>query len=320
MIGKGTRTSRRALLCLASLVIVLLVAGGILLRGKREREFRRRHGIPKGCSSATVKLFKSVLRRDVDGVRKWASEGGDVNVRSTSGTPLLVRWARVIDIYDDDLRMGMVEVFIQAGADVNAADRRGETALEEFTDMGHPDVANRLIAAGARADIFVAATLGRIDLVTKLLADQPDLVNARQRGNPIRHWKKTHTPLHHAFSNLSPNDVKMAEFLLSKGADVNAIGSWGTTPLHQAAQMGLLRHAELYIEHGADLNAQDEKGYTPLHNAVVQSQRSVAKLLLLHGADVNIKNKDGKTPLDMGSHDWHEKLRGEIRAESSMAP
>jgi len=303
------------LLCFASLLIItLLIAVGVLLRNKAEKEFRRRHGIPEGCSNATANLFKAVMHRDVDGARKWVARGADINVRDRyDDSTLLIRWARVLDIYDDELRMEMVEALIQAGIDVNAEDEDGISALELFTEFCHRDVANRLIAAGARPDIFVAVALARADIAERLLDEQPHLINARKNSRSIM----PSCPLLH-YATSDPSDIRMAQFLLAKGADVHAKTGRGETPLHRAARGQCLQHAELYIQHGADVNLQDEKGNTPLHSALSSQGNPVIKLLLVHGADPNIKNKRGKTPLDRGPVHWYEQLQKEIRAESSM--
>lgn len=57
--------------------------------------------------------------------------------------------------------------------------------------------------------------------------------------------------------------------------------------------------ARLLIEAGADINAQGDGGYTPLHEACTQRKRNVVELLLQYGADQSICERDGLTPLDL---------------------
>ena len=103
------------------------------------------------------------------------------------------------------------------------------------------------------------------------------------------------TPLHKA---VLEGHKEVAELLIAKGADVNAKGNDGGTPLYGVAYSGHKEIAELLIANGADVNAKDSLGNTPLHLAARNSQKEIAELLIAKGADVNAKDEDGDTPLD----------------------
>ncbi|MEC7812749.1 MAG: ankyrin repeat domain-containing protein [Verrucomicrobiota bacterium] len=89
---------------------------------------------------------------------------------------------------------------------------------------------------------------------------------------------------------------------LTGGADVNAKGIGGMTPLHRAAREGHKEVSELLITNSADVNAKDKRGRTPLHRAAREGHKEVAELLIAKDADVNAKSESGllkgETPLD----------------------
>jgi ankyrin repeat protein len=66
-----------------------------------------------------------------------------------------------------------------------------------------------------------------------------------------------------------------------------------------AALSGRREIAELLIAKGADVNAKGDDGSTPLHSAAWYDRKEVAELLIANGADVNAKDDGGDTPLDM---------------------
>jgi ankyrin repeat protein len=130
-------------------------------------------------------------------------------------------------------------------------------------------------------DVLAAAKAGDAPAVARLLAASPRLVRAKDR------WQNT--PLHEAA------DAAVARLLVEHGADVNADGWMGATPLHRAAQHGRADVAELLIRHGADVHARrSERRDAPLHWAATEA---VACLLVEHGADVEARDEWGRTPL-----------------------
>jgi hypothetical protein len=62
-----------------------------------------------------------------------------------------------------------------------------ETALGAAAHMGRRDIAELLLARGARLDVFAAAMLGDVDVVRAILAAHPELREAKgPHGIPLR--------------------------------------------------------------------------------------------------------------------------------------
>lgn len=95
-------------------------------------------------------------------------------------------------------------------------------------------------------------------------------------------------------------DIKIVKMLIGNGADVNAkdtVQCW--TPLHFAVREGHFDIVKLLLESGAVIDAQDAFGNTPLIEAVMsfKGDPQIIEILLAYGADKNIKNKEGVSPL-----------------------
>ena len=91
------------------------------------------------------------------------------------------------------------------------------------------------------------------------------------------------TPLHIAASG---NDLQKVVLLLEKGAEVNARGTIGWTPLMFAAgKSSTPEIVQLLLEKGAELEARDTDGWTPLMYAANNDRlKSVEIIQLLYDA------------------------------------
>jgi ankyrin repeat protein len=82
-------------------------------------------------------------------------------------------------------------------------------------------------------------------------------------------------------------NIPRIRLLLSKGAKVNGGENSAKTALHVAANWGHIEVAQLLLAHGAHVNAKDGTGWTPLHWAASEGGVAIAQFLLSHGAGVN---------------------------------
>jgi ankyrin repeat protein len=103
----------------------------------------------------------------------------------------------------------------------------------------------------------------------------------------------------------------VTELLIGLGADVMARNARGLTPLHAAAYSGSAELARLLLDHGAALeDTANVSGATPLMLAAEENHVAVAELLIARGADLSIPDRDGFTPL---SQAWAKKRTEMVR-------
>jgi ankyrin repeat protein len=98
------------------------------------------------------------------------------------------------------------------------------------------------------------------------------------------------------FDSGTPQQVEEA---IQGGADVNARGDDGETPLMTAASRNNDPElSRMLIKAGADVGARDDKGRTPLILAAEKRNKpEVINVLIQSGADVNASDNDGRTAL-----------------------
>ena len=192
------------------------------------------------------------------------------------------------------------------GADVNALDEHGRTALHYAVAYQNLAAMKTLLDADANRDVFEAtshltplhwaAWWDNAEGVKMLLAAKAD---------PNVRGKDGETPLHlvaREFRNDSCLEIAMA--LLAAGASLDARDNNLTTPLHEAAFYCNLSIVNFLLSSkGVDVNARDKDGATALHQCadVPYSDAATTNALLAAGADPNICNSLGETSLHVAA-------------------
>jgi tetratricopeptide (TPR) repeat protein len=101
--------------------------------------------------------------------------------------------------------------------------------------------------------------------------------------------------------------------LLQHGADPNAKGKQGYTPLLAAAERGHPDTIATLLSHGADLRTTCSSGDSALHRTVRQGHVAAAQTLLEYGIPVNQKTH-GQTALEIALLDQDDDLIQLLRA------
>jgi ankyrin repeat protein len=93
------------------------------------------------------------------------------------------------------------------------------------------------------------------------------------------------------------NYIKIAELLLTSGADVN-LTAFSISPIRTAIKYGYVDMIKLLMSYGANINVVfDAEICTGVHIAVLKNNTELLKVLVEYGVDINQKNVDGSTPL-----------------------
>lgn len=162
---------------------------------------------------------------------------------------------------------------------------------------GQPEIASFLADKTVALTIFEAAATGKINNILRLLARDPQLVNA------------------YASDGFQPlglaayfGHFESAEYLVKAGAPVNSPSrnDLKATPLQSATAAGHVKIVEMLLKHRADPNVQEQGGYAPLHAAAQNGDMAMIRALLYGGADLTVRSNDGKTPLDLAIQAKHE--------------
>ncbi|XP_038648930.1 ankyrin repeat domain-containing protein 53 [Scyliorhinus canicula] len=120
--------------------------------------------------------------------------------------------------------------------------------------------------------VHLAARNGRLECLKVLVEDYNMDVNL---ANP-KGWSPIHLILN---KECQFRALKCLKYLLSIGADPNVQTNDGLTPLHQAAEVGLLNCIIALVEAGADVMVPDSSGHRPHQLAKIWCHRGCARYL-----------------------------------------
>jgi ankyrin repeat protein len=175
----------------------------------------------------------------------------------------------------------IVQYLLDKGANVNAADDQGDTALYTAVLARRVEIVRVLISRGAKVNmrnlrgltpIASAAWAGSTQIV-KILADAGADLRAETHGL---------TPLMLA---ASAGDIETIQLLVKLGAPVNQASTGGdTTALISAIDSGKTAAVQALISLKADVNVRTKSGNTPVRAAQAGDQTDMLTLLRAAGA------------------------------------
>jgi ankyrin repeat protein len=234
-----------------------------------------------GAAGGDRTLIEAARSADTNGLRALLKQGANVNAAEVDGTTAL-HWAA----YRDDLES--VDLLIRAGAKVNAANDLGATPLWTACQNASAPMVRRLLQAGANAN-------------AALLLGETVLMAAAHSGNP-----------------------EIVEQLIVKGANVNARAARGQTALMWAVGQKHSDVVKVLVAHGADVHARSDEwsqvqavpphglpaynraiphgGDTALMFAARVGDLASAKLLVAAGANVNDVDAWGVSATVLAEH------------------
>ena len=250
-------------------------------KGKTEfvKLLLRRGANPNVRTKGTYPLHAAYRAENYDVIKLLLDYKADVNVPDVSRETVLhyaVESVTAAESMDSDTGNVMVQLLLDAGADVNVASNKGQTPFYIACLKGLESVAKKMLECGAMVD-----------------------------GNSVKKL-----PLNAACKN---KHVSVVLLLLTNGANPNLLverdescypqpsrGSADKSPLVEACLVQNVELVDMLLKYGADPNlactsCDATSQYTfPLFIAIDKGNRDIITLLLNAGANVNAVNAEGK--------------------------
>ena len=242
-------------------------------------------------AASDLRLIEAVKLRSLEAMQALVKAGADVNARQGDGATAL-HWAVHLDVGD------AVDLLLKAGAKADVADDTGATPLHLACLNRQGALVERLLEA--RANPNAANVSGETVLMTCARTGEAAGVRALvARGANVNAKEPGHdqTALMWAAAQAHPEAV---DALLRGGADVRARSrSYTQTVTSEVTQRAGREELNYTVSRG---------GSTALLFAARAGDVESARLLIAAGADVNDQQPDGASALVVAAHSGHRRV------------
>jgi uncharacterized protein len=244
-------------------------------------------------------LREAVLLNAVDLAQRRLDEGAD------PGTGDYTYYGAVLMNAAELGYREMVKLLLDRGANTEATDDLGQTALIVAADAGRAEIVSLLLDRGASIDtvdwcggsaLARAAIQNRRDVIALLLS------RGAERG---------------IFDAVALNDEALVEEKLGEDADANKHSLGFGRPPILAARRGSVAIVRLLLEHGA-VHCDDLDDHSLLAEASRHGHLEVVQLLIERGADLHTVGKDGRTPLALATENGKDAIVNCLRRAGAM--
>jgi len=204
-----------------------------------------------------------------------------------------------------------VDLFLKAGIPLDAKNEKGQTALAIAAEKESMNLLDKLAVlspalldqpdSSGNTPLMAASRLGREQIVIALV----------ERGAAVNLMVPSSigaaSALQAAVDSSDKTDAPMriAQYLLQHGAEVQGRNTAGRFPLLFAADHGRIDIAKVLIEKGAKVNEADRQGNFALQSASCKGYASFVEMLANSGANMSMALPDGQTPLMCAVREGH---------------
>lgn len=249
------------------------------------------NGISKTTHDGRTYLFWAASSGNVELVQYLLSQGSDIHAKDTKGyTPV------VFAALFGNTNPKLYEAFFRAGIDPKATYDQGETLLLKAIafDNEQLSLTQYFISKGLRLKQTSLSGATAFDYATR--KGNLNLLKVLRKK-----VKPTHQALPMAAEGIvrQPNNpIEVYQYLIeNQKIPTNATDYKGATALHYLARRQDLTAAQYLIEKGANIEATDKEGNTCLMNACYGNNFELVKLLDKDKAHINKANQKGETAL-----------------------
>jgi ankyrin repeat protein len=210
---------------------------------------RRDADVEKPCKQGTPPLIHGVEQGDMSLISLLRRHRPNLNLENPE-----IQGMTAIHVATRSGDLGMAELLLDLGANVEATTSAGTTALHYACQFGQVANAELLLRRGSKV-----------------------------KAEDLEGWSSIHHTVH------GSGGEEIIRLLLENNVDVNARCKTKETPLHFAVKHDKKSIARLLLDAQADANAKDSAEDTPLHIAGRDSNCDLVSLLLKKGAKYDDK-------------------------------
>lgn len=259
---------------------------------------------------------------DADILKILLDRGANINfkAKTTGRSPLhiAVEWGKKRN----------VTILLSHGADANAKDKMGKTALHLVANKDihlygkkliecFDKITRLLLQSGACVNEY--DVLGQTPLFVAVQGKKKHLIEIfLKHGARVNVSDRNHmSPLHFA---ISTEDKDLVKLMLDNTADILMEDKVGNRSLHLAASRNSPEIVQILLDHGAPINDQNSDGLTALHVAVDAGREGCVQVLLNNQANLKIKDSNDRMPFHILARKYlHGCTRDEVQKFKRIA-
>jgi len=196
-------------------------------------------------------LHVGVGKNDLELVKALILKGADVNTRNIFGV-------RPLHLAASECNLEILTLLIENGSKIDCHDLHGRNPLHEAcrSQKNSIEVITKLLDAGAKTEYLDndKNTLLHNVLISKKFDIAEVLINRFSDINQLNAYKET---CMHLAASFGPKSL--ISKMIRLGAEVNMKDFKGQTPLHKAVMTNSVEVAEFLLQKGADVDALNNK-------------------------------------------------------------
>ncbi|KAI0116158.1 ankyrin repeat-containing domain protein [Hypoxylon sp. NC0597] len=159
----------------------------------------------------------------------------------------------------------MVKLLVNAAASINVVDKQGGSALHHAANGDHEEIIQFLVEKGA--DVEARNQIMHTPLLTAASFDSDEAVKGEGNDTALHLAPRSQTAL-------------VAEFLIERGLDIEAVNNRGMTPLCVASEWGSEFVIDVLLRSGVNVEVKAERPWRALHFAATTGRLNIAETLL----------------------------------------